>query len=643
MSAKENSPPTVRLASSDRDVFGGVTVGQMLWFGAGHLGTSLRRSDALSDLAQALTISGQTAVAVSDSNGDVVGLLTEHDVMRAYFEGVSPGQSIDGWLSSGAARAPAPLLPRLTVRPSAPLAEVAAKMVANAIAGDCACHHAVVQEGGQLYGVLSSLDMVKSLCLPEMLEHQQFVHEDSHPFLELLLGPTRDAVEVAARMTIQEVMTPTENVFTCKPTDTMKDVLKILLMTQQSSALVVDEGHVYGIVTPRDAVVAFLHAVGSNVSLVEWLGRFPTEVGHRVIACDSGLIEAATIMTARNLDSLVVVRPGTFQAVGVVTSLDFVLRTTVRAPPLRSIPPRGGPKVGELLVQPVLCKKGTTLQAAAKMLASSGRTSAIVLSDDDGPPLGLLTEDDIVRAFVFFRPWDIPVESLLAANNIQSPVSPLHLMVRPCVPLTDAASFMLCAGDSRRACHHLVVLDTSGEWRGIFSALDFARAFSQLGEAVEGLDQMTVAIAMKPCGIVPTCKSADSIRAALRAMLISGQNAVWAIDERGKHDLVTSRCALQALADGIHQDQTVDRWQKLRGCRDGPREVAADMRLLEAAAVMSENSLHHLVVVESPGAAPVGVLSSLDLVRGLASIGSHSPIASLAWLRRLREYRSSAL
>ena len=51
-----------------------------------------------------------------------------------------------------------------------------------------------------------------------------------------------------------------------------------------------------------------------------------------------------------------------------------------------------------------------------------------------------------------------------------------------------------------------------------------------------------------------------------------------------------------------------------------PISVRADDRLIEAAKLMSESDVHHLVVVSGPHQRPVGVLSSLD-VAGVVAWG----------------------
>jgi hypothetical protein len=73
-------------ATCSKDVFGGLTVGQMFLLGPEHAIPQLRQSSSLGDLAEFLTAFDQTATAVLDSDDNVVGLLTENDIMRAYFE-----------------------------------------------------------------------------------------------------------------------------------------------------------------------------------------------------------------------------------------------------------------------------------------------------------------------------------------------------------------------------------------------------------------------------------------------------------------------------------------------------------------------------------------------------------------------------
>eukprot|EP00928_Gymnodinium_smaydae_P018239 TRINITY_DN16949_c0_g1_i2.p1 TRINITY_DN16949_c0_g1~~TRINITY_DN16949_c0_g1_i2.p1 ORF type:complete len:731 (-),score=159.83 TRINITY_DN16949_c0_g1_i2:77-2179(-) len=661
-SAKEKTS-----AMGTSDAFEGVTVGQLI--APGEVGCKLLPHYALGDLASALCASGRTAAAVTDEDGTLVGLLTENDVMRAYWEGSSPDERLSAWLEGGFARVPGAALERLTVRPDAPLAEVAERMVSNAVAGDCACHHVVVQEeGGALYGVLSAHDMVRALCLPDLWSTtssalaassaEKSASADAEP------APKEACAVNAASTQVVDVMKAREDVITCPPESSMRDVVKVLLMTQQNSALIVDEEGIYGIVTPRDAVRAFVDCVPSAVHMIDWLQEHQGGPKSRVINADARLMDAAAAMTDRDVSHLVVVRPGSREAIGSVSALDLALCSTVNKPLLRALPATG-PTVGELLrhrCRTPCCQAGTTLAQAAATLVASNATSATLelmkpelhadadadaarattslLSSDASGTQTLLTENDIVRAFVDEYPRDAPVEDWLRAQD-RRPELPAHLFVPPSVPLTDAATLMLSAAQPGRACHHLIVRGADGAWLGVFSALDVARSLSclcsELDVAKTGADRTPVSVLMRSLDAVPKCKANDSLRDVLKALLVHGQNAALVVDEQGTPCLdgvITPRCAMQALAEALPPTSSIASWLRNRRSGEGPREVEPGMKLLDAASMMASHGLHNLVVAERPYLTiPLGVFSSLDLVRGVASVNLTSPFVSLAWLK----------
>lgn len=610
---------------SSMDVFGSLTVGDAAG-PAGFNWTLLHADATLQQAAKALVNSGESACGIGDTAGNLIGLFTENDVVRAYFEGVLPGTTMQTWLHGGMARAPDLLLEKLTVKPSDPLAEVAERMVANALGGDCACHHIIVREPeGRFCGVLSSLDMVRAFNSPVVKDLNR---------------------NAAAELEVREVMKPRDDTFTCPPGSSIRDVLRVLLMAQQNSVVVVDDEGIYGVATPRDMVRAFADGVRSSGSIGDWLRGLPSGAGNRMVPSNARLVDAAATMTARGLNHLVVVIPGSMVVVGTVSSLDLLLQTSGLAPPApHSVSLAAGPTVGGLLEQPwhtgAVCDAGATLGFAAELLESSGRTAASMTLRRPGeePSLGLLTESHLMRAYAKGWPRDSSVEAFMLHQDSQWPRLPVYLAVRPSVPLTEAATLMLSAAEHRGGpCHHLVVQGEKEEWMGIFSALDVSRALSgycsELDVAKTGADQTTVDLVMKRD--LPTCKPTDSIGQALRMLVQSAQNCAVVCDDTGYHGVVTSRCAVQALAKGVPHDCTVASWLQSRLAHTGPREVPRSMRLLDAAALMASHGLHHLVIVEKPGAKPVGVLSSLDLVRGVASINCNVPFVSLRWLRQFK-------
>lgn len=621
------------------DPFAGVTVGQLLSPGA--VVCKLRLHYDLGDAASALAASRQTAAVVADGEGNVVALLTENDVMRALFEGVLPSHKLGDWLDSGMARGADLLVQRLTVRPCIPLSEVAERMVANALAGNYACHHVLVQESGKLYGLLSSLDMVQALCRPDMWDSPRKQGKEG-----LQPAPTEAVVNTC----VEHVMKPRFDVFTCLPTDTMRDVVKVLLMTQQNSALVVDEEGIYGIITPRDAVKAFSEGVSSSIIISQWLSANHPDVANRLIDSQCTLQEAAAVMTSRGVNHLIVQRHGSQEAVGTVSSLDLAACTNKRWPLLRSMSRWSGPTVGDIVGDSshvtAMCQKGTTLREAAELLCSSGRTSTALALSDDTAPLRLLTENDLMRAYIYGWERDRSAESWMLAKLVSRASVPQHLLVPPSVRLTEAASQMLSAGQpGGEQCHHLVVKakkgvkSMPGGWLGVFSALDVARALSKIHSELEvakcGADQTPVVAVMKPIEVVPICRPTDTILSAFQTLEAQQQNALVVADDNGTRGLLTVRYALQALAEGTPHEVTVEDF--LRGreaifATPSIREIAPSARLLDAAAIMTMNTVHHLLVVEPNCAQPVGVLSALDLVRAVASIHSQCPFTSLGWL-----------
>jgi len=614
-----------------QDVFGGMTVGDVSPHGAVF---KIRPEDALSDVAEVLSDSTQTAIAVVGDDERLLGLLTVNDVLRAYFEGVPPERRLSEWLASGQARASELLLERITVHPLESLARVAERMVSNALAGDCACHHVVVREaGGCPRGVLSSHDLVALLSRHDAARHQARLSD--------MFAPP-DAEEVVATMTVRNAMKHSGRVFTCPPTDSMRDALKVLLVTQQNSIVVVDESGIYGFVTPRDAVKAFAGGLPTSANIAEWLNERGQGAEGRMVPIDMRLLDAAAKMASEEIDHLIVVHPGGHEAVGVLSSMDILLRTSAHAPLLRTVPLWSGPTVGEVLAdQRGLAEvhaRDTTLGEAARVLAHTGRTSILIEMNRDGSDFGLLTESEVLRAYLDGWSKAARIEDLLASTELQHADMLRHFQVPPTMRLTEAAAMMLSAAEPSNTCHHLVVRSAAGGLLGVFSALDVARALhtlpSQLEFARAGLDETTVDMVMRDSSTVPACRPTDTIEEALRTLDLCGQHCAFVADADGAFlGVITPRCALHAFADGVPRSEQILAWlQRGRGT-SAQRQVHLGSRLSEAVSIMASSGLHHLVVVEESGVPPVGVLSALDVARGVISVNTRCPFVSLGWLQ----------
>ena len=97
-----------------------------------------------------------------------------------------------------------------------------------------------------------------------------------------------------------------------------------------------------------------------------------------------------------------------------------------------------------------------------------------------------------------------------------------------------------------------------------------------------------------------------------------GVSGLPVIDGQGKLIGVLSRTDLMALAG----DARVEAWQgrSVAATMTAPSlTVEADAPLVEAAARMEEHHVHRLVVVEPQGGRPIGILSTTDIVRAVAS------------------------
>lgn len=617
---------------SGADVFGGFTVAEAIH--PRHFSCHLKLKDSLSDLAEALASSGRTAMGIVDDKDSVVGMATVNDVMRAYFEGVPAARGLVEWLASGEARAPQRLLRRLEVKPTALLAEVAAKMVANAVAGDCACHHILVKdEDGRLHGVVSSHDLVRAFC-----------HRDTwkqHPLFPDLFLPT-DAREEVANAMVQDIMKPRSRVFTCEPSDTMRVALKTLLVTQQNCVIVVDDdAGICGLVTPRDIVKAFADVIDLEMSVAEWMKSRPSHMEHKTIPGETRVMDAAEAMTKFEVDHLVVVTQEGSEALGILSSLDVVLQSKARELVL-PVPVWQGPSVGDALRQHsshALCTKATPLGRICARLVDADQTSIIVQVNEAYEVFGLLTESDLVRAFINGHGQTTPLGDILPNPECRHKVVPVYLQVTPTAHLVEAGAIMLSSTEPGRACHHLAVRAVTGGWLGVFSALDVARALhnlsTQLDLAKAGLDNLTVEAIMKPTDIIPTCHPSEPIKDALSKLDVFSQSAVMIVEGDQVFGLITPRCAVEAIARGVLPDTTVEDWLKTRRIPEGPREVLRDASVKQAADIMTKHALHHLLVVREPGSKPVGVLSALDLVRSLVSTHHRFPFLTLGWLRQL--------
>eukprot|EP00435_Cladocopium_sp_Y103_P001121 s4540_g1.t1 len=143
------------------------------------------------------------------------------------------------------------------------------------------------------------------------------------------------------------------------------------------------------------------------------------------------------------------------------------------------------------------CSPEHTLFEASELLQSTGRTAAVIL-DSEQSVLGVLTENDMLLAFI---------DGARLPSFLISP-----LTIRPDVPLVEAALRMATMVKGDFACHHLLVCHAEEDSNHVqlLSALDIARgllATSSIEVCKEAAEvaQQSVDKVMKLRSEVPSC------------------------------------------------------------------------------------------------------------------------------------------
>eukprot|EP00930_Biecheleria_cincta_P074268 TRINITY_DN61479_c0_g1_i1.p1 TRINITY_DN61479_c0_g1~~TRINITY_DN61479_c0_g1_i1.p1 ORF type:complete len:357 (-),score=53.27 TRINITY_DN61479_c0_g1_i1:182-1252(-) len=311
----------------------------------------------------------------------------------------------------------------------------------------------------------------------------------------------------------------------------------------------------------------------------------------------------------------------------------------------------------------VACYCSKTLGDACDAMIGSGRTAAVLLGDQGGV-CGVLTENDILAAIACDAPADTRITHWLHGELARVPRAKLPSLTVPShATLVQAARVMAseAATDPGHACHHLLVIDDTQEARllsaldivhGIVSATGDTSLLCQQACVKETRPDLQSSLAqwantkvqqvMKPCSAVIQCQSTDSLLQAYRRMYEARQNCILVVDAMrdGEHshpedlqihgrchqNIITAGDALQSFSKYQHGHETIaEAW--LRVLKDAEhaaekvRSIHAEATLTEAAFVMTEIGVHHLVVTKHGQANTqiIGVLSVLDIARALGS------------------------
>lgn len=159
----------------------------------------------------------------------------------------------------------------VTVTPDTPVLELLRMLVANQISG-----LPVVSREGEIMGVVSTTDVIRlgsreveigngtMTWEPLALPAEEVDEENAADFFMISMDwafPTEDqtrsiSLGVFDGFTVGDIMTSA--VFTVEPDQRVSEVAKFLLKGRIHRALVVEDGHLQGIVTAFDLLKAFL-------------------------------------------------------------------------------------------------------------------------------------------------------------------------------------------------------------------------------------------------------------------------------------------------------------------------------------------------------------------------------------------------
>ncbi len=216
-----------------------------------------------------------------------------------------------------------------------------------------------------------------------------------------------------------------------------------------------------------------------------------------------------------------------------------------------------------------------TFAAAAKRMADAHISSLLVM--EEARPVGILTERDLLRHLHAKVPVETPVSALMSA-----PVLTVAMDL-------DFQSAYLLAMEHR--VRHLVVVDTAGRVAGMVSESDFR---SRLGmEVLRKLDDLQSVMERN----VPMLAPEATLEQAVALMQEQNSSYVLAVKDAQPAGILTERDLAGLVNDLPRADQVL----LSEVMRSPVRVVKDDLSVSEAAALMADRNLRHLVVMDGAG------------------------------------------
>ena len=247
------------------------------------------------------------------------------------------------------------------------------------------------------------------------------------------------------------------------------------------------------------------------------------------------------------------------------------------------------PRIVELISrQSGQVRPDATLGEAAAIMVREGQSSVIVV--DDGQILGIATEGDILHAMREQRGLDQPVSTLMT--------SPVHS--------TSAATEFRAAYQeaARLGIRHIVVTGDAGQPLGVVSESDFRHHlgpdfFRHLNNVDTLMDRM-----------FPRLPPDASLAAALTAMEAARASCAVIVEDKRPLGILTERDVVRLFLNAEDNPPLSSVMTAPAIC------ISEDSSLAEAAQLLDERRIRHLVIVDPAGHA-VGLLSEHTLMRPL--------------------------
>jgi CBS domain-containing protein/sugar phosphate permease len=247
--------------------------------------------------------------------------------------------------------------------------------------------------------------------------------------------------------------------------------------------------------------------------------------------------------------------------------------------------------IASLVKQPRIAPPSAPIRDVVKMMADN--EGYVIVSDDGKKPVGVVSERDVIRALASGVSLDAPVSSIMTTRVLTVPDK---------APLTTVQRVM-----AENGLRHIVVV-RDGVLVGYVSARDIfgERLLVEDAETRKKLSTKTVKEVMKspPVTLYPQATLAD----AAKTMAEKNIGFVVLMDGDKLVGVVSERDVVNALASGMPLNTPLEKIATKRVITIEP-----DKSVVEAADLMAENKIRHLVVVER--ARVVGVISLRDLVR----------------------------